>query len=229
MFRVLLYYFDNTRGGRMDRNYEARAAGLAYLVTIASGIFAEAVARAAARDEIRATGLLVEQMPLYRWGVMSDLVMIAAYLAVTLLLYRLLKPTSAVGSAIAASFSFTGLAILAAAMALLLIPLANPGAAGDALRLHSRLYGLTGFFFGLYCLGIGWLLLRSRLTPRWVAGLMALAGAAFLGNSTLTLVAPAVAERIPDVVMLLSLIGEGAVAVWLALFGTSAEPLQTKG
>lgn len=203
----------------MTRNRQARAAGLAYIVTIAAGLFAEIVARGAARAELGSTGVLSAQEQLYRWGVLADLVMIAAYLAVTLLLYHLLKQTSAIGSMLAALFSLTGLAMLAAGMALLLAPLTAPDWAVEALRLHGRLYECTGFFFGLYCLTIAWLLSRSGLTPRWVALLMGLAGAAFLGDSVLALAAPELARKVPDGVMLLSLLGEGALALWLTIFG----------
>ena len=204
---------------------EARAAGLAYLLTIGAGLFAEVIARSAARSALDVPGAgLGASEALYRWGVLADLVMIAAYLTVTLLLYRLLKPASPLGSALAAIASGAGLVMLLAAMILQLIPLVDPAQAQQALRLHGQLYNLTGFFFGLYCLAIGWLVARSGLAPGWIGALMALAGIAFLADSILTLVAPLLARQVPDAVMLVSLVGEGALAIWLTAFAGKQSP-----
>jgi hypothetical protein len=202
------------------RMTEARVAGLAYLLTICAGLFAEVIARSAARSAIDVSGAgLGASEVLYRWGMLADLVMIAAYLAVTVLLYRLLKLASPLGSALAATASGAGLVMLLAGMILQLGPIVDPAGAERALRLHGQLYNVTGFFFGFYCLAIGWLVARSGLAPRWIGALMALAGIAFLADSVLTLVAPHIARQVPDAVMLVSLVGEGALAIWLTVFG----------
>lgn len=208
-----------------DRSREARLAGLLYLLTIVAGLFAELVARGRVREALAAglPGGFTAVESWHRIAILADLVMIAAYLAVTLLLYRLLRRASELGSALAALFSLAGLAMLAAALALLAAPLIEPALAGEALRLHGRVYGLTGFFFGLYCLMVGGLLRRATLAPGVVAALMALAGVAFLADSVLTLAAPDLWRQVPDGVMLFSLVGEGAVAGWLTLFGNASE------
>lgn len=203
----------------MNRAEEARFAGFAYVLTIAAGLFAEVWARGLSRlGAASAPHGFGAYEGWHRVGIFADLVMIAAYLVVTVLLYRLLRPASSLGSGMAAVMSGAGLAMLAAGTIILLYPLQEPAFTLQSLRLHGSLYNMSGFFFGLYCITIGWLLMRSRLVPRWVAGLMALAGIAFLADSVLTLVAPAIAQEVPDMVMLLSLLGEGALALWLAIF-----------
>lgn len=202
---------------------QARIAGFAYLVTIASGLFAEAYVRGSIRsgDPVVTGVRLGELEQLYRLGILADGLMLVSYVVVTALLYRLFKPVSASASFLAALFSLVGIAILAASMTILLLPVYVEGAttAFDALRLHGAAYNLTGLFFGPYCALIGWLAIRSRWLPAWIGWLMMLAGIVFVLDASLELAAPAVARRIPNAVMLVSLIAEGALAIWLAAFG----------
>jgi uncharacterized protein DUF4386 len=107
----------------MDRAVEtspgmwARIAGAFYLITIIMGVFAEAFVRGAlvVGDDAAATATnILAHEPLYRFGLAADLIMIACYIAVTLLFYGLFKPVSRSLSLLAAFFSLVGLAILAA-------------------------------------------------------------------------------------------------------------------
>ncbi len=201
-----------------------RVAGFAYLLTIVAGMFAEVYARGSiwvSGDAVRTAANLRALEELYRWGVLADMVMLSAYVVVTVLLYRLFKPVNATLSLLAAGFSLLGLALLASATALLMLPLqpASAAFAYQSLRLHGAAYSLTGIFFGAYCLLIGLLILRSNYLPRLIGLLMALAGVVFWADAALNLIAPAVARTLPNGLMLVSLIGEGSLALWLAMFG----------
>lgn len=86
----------------------ARIAGAFYLVTILMGVFAEVFVRGAivVRDDAVATATnILAREPLYRLALAADLVMIACYIAVTLLLYVLFKPVGRNLSLLAASSS----------------------------------------------------------------------------------------------------------------------------
>jgi hypothetical protein len=202
---------------------KARTAGVAYLITIAAGIFAEVYVRASIRsgDPIGTGERLRSLEELYRFGVLADGLMLVSYVVVTALLYRLFEPVSATASFLAALFSVIGIALLAASMTILLLPIYVEGGstAFDALRLHGAAYNLTGLFFGPYCALIGWLVIRSRWLPAWIGWLMLLAGATFVFDASVELAAPEIANRVPEAVMLISLIAEGALAVRLAAFG----------
>lgn len=202
----------------------ARTAGIAYVVTIAAGLFAEVYARGAIwipKDPLRTAENLERFTSLYRWAIFSDYVMIVAYVVVTALLYRLFKPTSATLSLVAALMSILGLALLTVGTAMLAFPLqaGAEGYASDALRLHASFYKLTGIFFGAYCLLIGMLSRRSELLPRVIGWLMIAAGVVFAGDAALWLVAPQTERLIPDAVLLVSLVGEGSFAIWLTAAG----------
>lgn len=75
----------------------ARIAGVFYLITIIMGVFAEAFVRDAliVHDNAAATATnILAHESLYRIGLAADLIMIACYIAVTLLFYVLFKPVS---------------------------------------------------------------------------------------------------------------------------------------
>jgi Domain of unknown function (DUF4386) len=75
----------------------ARLAGVFYLLTIIGGVFAEVFVRGrlVVRNDAAATATnILANEPLYRLGLVADLVMLASYVAVTLLLYLLLEPVS---------------------------------------------------------------------------------------------------------------------------------------
>lgn len=208
---------------RSDAQAQARAAGFAYLLTIASGMFAEVYVRASIRtgDPIGTGERLGDLEQLYRLGILADGLMLASYVVVTAMLYRLFEPVSATVSFLAALFSLAGVAVLASSMTILLLPVQMEGAtiAHDALRLHGAAYNLTGLFFGPYCLLIGSLVVRSRWLPSWIGWLMILAGTAFILDASVELAAPALAKLIPEGVLLISLVAEGALAIWLTAYG----------
>lgn len=212
---------------RSGAQTQARVAGFAYLTTIAFGMFAEAYVRGAIRtgNLIGTAERLRDLEHLHRLGVFADGMMLVSYIVVTAMLYRLFKPVSATVSLLTALFSLIGIAMLAASMTILLLPIQVEGSsiAYDALRAHGAAYNLTGLFFGPYCGLIGWLVLRSRWLPAWIGWLMLLAGAAFLFDATVEIVAPALARQFPEAVMLISLAAEGSLAVWLAAFGVRPE------
>jgi hypothetical protein len=204
----------------------ARVAGVAYIVTILAGLFAEAYARGSilvTNDPTRTAANLLNAEALYRWGILADCLMLGAYVIVTASLYRLFKPVCAVVSLVAAFFSLLGLALLVVATGMLKLPLLQPGYAYEVLRFHGSIYGLTSLFFGPYCLLVGWLAVRSTLLPKPIGWLMALAGVVFIVQAVSGLVAPAFAHQLPDALSLVTLIGESAIALWLAIFGIRRE------
>lgn len=223
----------------VELHREAHLAGLAYFMTIAAGLFAEVHVRGSLRvaGDAAATASNILGAPgFFQLGMFADLVMLASYILVTVLLYRIFRNAGPTLSMAAAAFSFTGIALLAANTGLLAgVPILLDGGQGAGgmetaqrqalayglLRLHSGIYSAAGIFFGLYCLAIGRLIIVSRLLPRPIGLLMALAGTVFLIDATLDLLAPEFSQQVPGVVMAISLVGEGALALWLAVAGLS--------
>jgi Domain of unknown function (DUF4386) len=74
---------------------------------------------------------------------------------------------------------------------------------------------ITNFlFFGLYCLLIGCLILRSRFFPHIVGGLMAIAGVCWMTSSW-----PLLDHLLSPYTMVVGLIGEGTFMVYLLVKG----------
>jgi len=215
----------------------SRAAGFFYLITIVAGVFAELFVRGKVIVPDNAgvtTANILAHESLYRAGLCADLVMLAAYVAVTVLLYLLFKPVSRSISLAAACFSLVGIAVLAVnslnhIAPLILLGQTHPvalvaeerqGLIQFFLRLHGRGYNISSVFFGSYCLMIGCLAFRSRFLPRFVGVLMCVGGAAYLLMSFLVLLAPAAATRLPDMTVLGG-IAELVFAIWLLVPGVN--------
>jgi len=133
-------------------------------------------------------------------GHVSNLVAGAAYLVVTLLLYELLKPAGKSVALLAAFFSIVGIA-----------------QTQDSF-----------FFFGLYCISIGYLIFRSAFFPRAIGILMACAGVALLTSSLGFAFPHALAHALSPVEMAVDGIGEMSLALWLLVFGVDAAKWQAK-
>ena len=130
-------------------------------------------------------------------GNAANLVASVLYTAVTLLLGHLLLPVNPWISSVAAVFSLLGC----------WLPF-----------LHAMPAGITNFaFFGVYCLLIGYLILRSRYMPNVVGVGMICAGLAWL--TTLT---PRLNHALGPVPMIVGLLGEGTLIAYLLLYGLDA-------
>lgn len=206
----------------------ARTAGLFYLATIVAGLYAQLGTRSplVMRDDATATlSNITAHLTLYRSGIVADLVMLGCYLVVTVLFYHLFWGGGMRVSGIAAVFSLTGIAVLAMTTLLHVAPLVlnDMGQSAStvlvALRLHGQGYAISLVFFGIYCLLIGWLSVRSGAVPIVVGALMALGGAVHVLNNLLGFAHPAWVSAVPRTVLMLPLLGEAGIAFWLLVFG----------
>lgn len=136
-----------------------------------------------------------------------NLVASACYVVVTSLFYVLFKPVDASFSLIAAVFSLVG-CVLGALDTFHLVP--------------SPLSSInTLVFFGVYCLLIGYLILRSTFLPRILGVLMALGGLGWL-----TFVSSTLASALSPYNLAPGIFGEGALTVWLLAKGVNAQRWQ---
>lgn len=118
----------------------------------------------------------------------------ACYVVVTLLLYDLFAPVNRGISFVAAIFSLTGCAVGALSTFHL-----------SGFPIHSLV------FFGVYCLLLAYLILRSALLPRWVGVLMAIAGLGWL-----TYVEPSFAKSLfMPFLFTTGMLGEGSLTISL--------------
>ncbi len=217
----------------------ARMAGVLYLITITMGVFAEVFVRGAltVRDDAAATATnILAHESLYRFGLAADLIMIACYIAVTLLFYVLFKPVSRSLSSLAAFFSVVGLAVLAANSLTHLAPLILLGGAHYlsvfdptqlqalallSLKMHAWGYNIADVFCGgTYCLMIGYLIFKSGFLPRVLGVLMAIGGLSYMIDSFVNLLSHTLAARLPELTVLAG-VAELALSLWLIVMSVN--------
>ncbi|MEZ4388928.1 MAG: DUF4386 domain-containing protein [Candidatus Krumholzibacteriia bacterium] len=212
----------------------ARLAGALYLVIIACGIFGEVAVRGSliVRGDAGATvANILAAEGLFRLGFTGDLVVFLCDVAVTILLYVLLRPVDRTLALMSAGFQLVGTAIYGVNLlnyfAALLIAdgglAALPPPQQHALALlfldiHKHGYDLGLVFFGVHCLLLGVLLYRAAYFPRLLGILLVLAGLGYLvGSGTLFLFPAAVGAVAP--VYAAPLVGELALCFWLLIKG----------
>lgn len=214
----------------------ARLAGLFYLVIIACGIWSEGVVRSGLvvpGDAAATAGNILAATGLFRMALAADTLMLLSDVALAVLLYQIFRSVSRTLALMAMAFRLVqsavlGMNLLNHAAALLILDRTAPGAAflpdqGNALALlfldlHSHGYDAGLFFFGINCLLIGWLIIRSRLFPAVLGALIAGAGVVYLTGSYLRFLAPDMAEAFAPA-YLLPLVAETAFCLWLIVRG----------
>lgn len=134
-----------------------------------------------------------------KWGFAGGLIAVFGMAVVTLLLYRIFEPVNRSLSWLAASLNLTGLLF-------------------EAIRWSPRGVNIAIVFNGLYCLLIGFLILRSTFMPRVLAALIALAGLSWL-----TFVSPPLAGGLYPYNVACGTLGEGSVCLWFLAMGVNVQ------
>ena len=215
---------------------QARITGLLYLVIIVLGLFSEMYVRGGAvvaGDPAATARNIAGAELLFRVGIVSDIVVFLADVAVAALLYMLLRPVSRTLSLATAAFRLTGTAVYSAnllnqfAALFLATGEGSTGALGRGdsetlttffMELQGHGYDLGLVFFGVHCLGLGVLLVRSDRFPGVLGGLMGLAGLGYLVGSFTLFLFPGFYDAITPVYVA-PLVGEVAFCFWLIVKG----------
>lgn len=210
--------------GRVNANVHARIAGALYLIVICGGLFAGVVLdsilvsgdSAATAHNIRTTETL------WRSAIAVHLIYLACAVAVYALLHRIFSPDQPLLAVLALVFALVSAGIEGASLLYLYAPLvlsSELAGAAALVRLYPVGFGFALFFFAGFCLFIGITIIRSDLIPRLIGGLMIAARLAYILNTIALVVAPALASILFPWVLLPSLVGESALALWLTVKG----------
>lgn len=174
---------------------------------------------------------------MYRLGFCADIVAIACAIAVTLLLYELLKPAGKSLALMTLGFSLASNVVEIVNLLDFLSPLifmkaGKTLAAFDpaqvqamalmALELHNAQFMIILTFFGFSCLFEGYLIIRSQFLPAVLGVLIVISGLSYVTYSFATFVAPAFSDLLVPYIQLASALGEAALALWLLVFGVNA-------
>jgi len=183
---------------------------------------------------------IIASESLWRAGFAIDLIVDACYVAVTLILYVVLRPVNRNISLLAAFFSLVGCVVgIVAALAHLAPALILGGAdylkvfaphqlqalAALSLKLHLYTSDVSLVFFGFYCVTIGYLIFKASYFPSFIGVLLILGGLAYLVNSFGFFLAPTLASRL-IVVLVLPFIGELSLMLYLIVVGVNVTKWQ---
>jgi hypothetical protein len=223
----------------------ARVAGALYLVVIVAAAFAQMGVRGRLQisgDAAATAGNILAHEQLYRWGFAAEVVAGLCVVPLILLLYELLKVVNRRIALLAVFFSLVGCAVEASALLGHFAPLMllrhgnHPGVTTElgqglayvALELQGAGFAVALAFFGGTMLARGYLIIRSTFLPRAIGVLLAIQGVAYLANSFVDFLAPALAGRVFRVLML-SGVGEVSLCLWLLIVGVNARRWMEQG
>jgi hypothetical protein len=182
-------------------------------------------------DAARTAANLLANEALFRSGTAALLVSTAFYIAATLFIYEVLRPVNRSLSLLAAFFSLVGCAVGALSCLFDFVPfLLLKGAPYLSVYTTEQLQALSYMFlvvrarandiglvfFGLHCLGVGYLIVRSTFLPRIIGTLMVIAGCGWL-----TFLSPPLAQSLAPFNMLPGAVGELSLTLWLLVKGVN--------
>jgi hypothetical protein len=211
---------------------QARLTGALYLVIIVCALFGQAVVRSSVivpGDATATAARILESELLFRLVFLGDLIAFLADVAVAALLYVLLRPAGRLLALTSSAFRLVGTAIYGANLLnhLAAMTVLDGGAVAGAqpeslallfLEIHGLGYDLGLVFFGVHCILLGWLLVRSPAFARWLGWLMVAAGLVYVAGSTTVFLAPAQAGALQPFYAV-PLAGELALTLWLLIRG----------
>jgi hypothetical protein len=215
--------------------FKARMGGACWLLTFLTSLFPLIVSGGLVvpRDAAATATNILAHEALFRSGTAALLISTAFYVAATLFVYELLKPVSRSVSLLAAFFSLVGCAVGALSCLFDFAPFVLLGGAHYLsvftveqlealalmfLKVRAQANNIGLVFFGLHCLGVGYLILRSTFLPRLVGALMVFAGLGWL-----TFLSPPLANSLAPYNMLPGAIGELSLTLWLLVKGVNIQ------
>jgi len=212
-----------------------RAIALLFLITIVLGIVAQGFISdrlISFRDPAGTATRILENETLYRAGFTLYMIEMAAQIAMTVLLFQLLKPVNGKIAMLALVFGLVGCTIKTFSRVFYLAPLfvlkqsAISALTGDQLPAVSLILlnvndsgaGVALAFFGFETMLEGWLILRSTFLPRWLGVLTMIAGVGWL-----IFLIPSLGYALFNFIVLLGLVSSMAIIGRLLVKGVDEQ------
>lgn len=221
----------------------ARTAGVLYLVIILSGLFSELFVRSVMivpGDATATTENISANTFLFRVGFISDLIMVMSDVGVALLLYLLLKPVNNGLSMLAGFFRLAQATVLGINLLNFYLPLLL---LGDGIYLnsfsveqlnslsllflnaHSYGYLISGVFFGISCIFLGYLIFKAEYFPKWLGLLVFAAGISYLIDCVVNFLLPGFATSSEILVMTVAVVSELSLCLFLMMKGVKTREI----
>jgi hypothetical protein len=223
----------------MSLSRQARIAGVCSLLVIAGGVFAALFVRDqlfTPGDAAATAAAIRSQETLWRWGIAVHLLYLFPGAATGVILYRLFRAVQPTLALLALFFTLCDVGLEALLLSFLYLPL-NLGsqqtgafavlepAQRDALvylavRIFLDGWSFALFLFSGFCALTGVLILKSRLLPRLIGGLMIAAGAGYFTSALVKILLPEHSFLL-SWLLLPCFVGELSLALWLTVRGVA--------
>ncbi len=214
----------------------ARTTGVFFLLTILTGIFAQAFVSERLvdfRDAGATANNILAHKGLFQFGFTIYLIEMACQVTTAVLFYQLMKPVNRTVALLALFMEVTGCIIKTFARVFYIAPLfvlGHPAAlqgfgaeqlqsvALILLNVNDQGAGVALAFFGFSTLLGGYLVFRSTFLPRWLGVLSFVAGVGWL-----TFLYRPLGDLAFPIAALIGLAGAAATIFWLLVFGVNQE------
>jgi hypothetical protein len=215
----------------------ARIAGVLYLLIVIFGLIAQIFVRDNLVDydnaTITATNILDSEF-WYRFGFVSELLMLICDIGVTTILYILLKDTSRNLSLLSTLFRVASIIILSVTALTHYAALSFLKGSGYldvftssqlnafallSIRLHGTGYNVSLLFFGFHLIILGYLIYQSNLFKKFLGILLLIGGICYIANSFIWFLFPYLVAFIYPVILIPCAIGEWVFCLWLLIKG----------
>jgi hypothetical protein len=223
----------------------ARVAGWLYLFIIVAGTYADIFLR----DKLVISGdptatahnIMASQLP-FRISIAIEQLYLLCAVAITMILYVLLKPVDKNLALLAAFFNLVSIGIEAIAdVSLFAVTFfynsANYLKAFDPNQLYTLAYlclksfdygfGISLLFFAGCLFFWGYLIFRSGYFPKTIGVLLIIAAMSYWINSLVLFVAPTIAAAIFPIIVL-AFVGESAFCIWLIVKGVDMQKWEAR-
>ena len=223
----------------------ARVGGWLYLYIIVVGTLAEIFVRGkliVSGDPAATANHIIASESLWRVSAAGELTWLVCAIAVTVILYVLLRPVSNSLALLATFFNLVSIAVESVSTVCLFAALFLLGDASYlkvfepnqlhtlaylSLKLYDYGFGVCLVFFGCCLFLYGYLIFKSGYFPKTIGVLVILAALSYLINSFVLFLAPALADTIFPI-LVLAFIGETSLCLWLIVKGVNVPKWQEK-
>lgn len=226
-----------------SRKKLGRITGQVYLVIISAGLFGALAIRGnifVPNDALTSLHNLLEQEFMFRIGFMSDLAMVIADIIISILFYYLLKDVNKFLAFSAMVFrliqsSILGINLLNLFSPILLIANLDQSNPLEMTRVSQELlfqmdlfdygYLISGVFFAINCLIMGYLLYISVHFPKILGIMIAIASSGYMFNCIASFIAPQMIEISQIYMFFTAVIAEIALCIYLIVIGSKTSDL----
>ncbi len=228
----------NTYQIEISKKSLARITGILYLIIIAAGIISGVVVRAELIDStnpVETVWNIIQNEMLFRAGILLDLVMVICDILIAISFLYLLYSVNKVIAVTATIFRLIQSSILGINLLNLFSPLlyidsftianSNEQTQIASAVIHNLLafeygYLISGVFFAINCFGMGYLIYKSTIIPKFWGVAILLAGGTYLINSIISFTYPIYADYTQLLVLIFAVFAELGLCLFLIIKGT---------